>query len=74
MEKKFESIDEIIADEIFIKHLQKNINNLWEKRRQRPAAPEGCYYKRDWFDRIEDHIGICQSSFLDKIKPIWEHR
>lgn len=71
MEKKLETIGEILEDQYFKQILQKNITELRLKRNTRPSPPAGSYYKKDWFDRMESQGTFSEKYFLSNIWAIW---
>lgn len=70
----FNSIDEIVSDSYFNEHLRNGIYELKKLRYNRPEPKPGFYYKRDWFDRMNDIGGLNKEFFIKHIGDIWSKR
>ena len=64
--KEFNSIQDIITDEVFIKNVDKFINDVKEHLRNRPSGE----FKRQWFDRLIDIDGLNSSFFINNFLAI----
>ena len=63
-------MDEIIKSDSFINRLRKNANELMSKRRFRPEARQGFYYKRDWYDRMSSDGFANAQFFVDNFESV----
>ena len=51
-EKKFDSMDELVRDKLFLSFVEQNLNELRSQRLHRKDPKPGFHYKRDVFDRL----------------------
>ncbi|HUW07838.1 MAG TPA: hypothetical protein VMW01_16450 [Williamwhitmania sp.] len=68
---RFNSVGEIISDPIFIGMVEQKVKELKTGRLSRPAPKPGFYYKRDWYDRMQDEGNVTSTFFLTNIESIW---
>lgn len=64
--KEFNSIQDIITDEVFIKNVDKHINEVKHHIQKRPSGN----YKRQWFDRLMDVDGLNPKFFINNFLAI----
>jgi hypothetical protein len=67
----FKSISEIVNDHIFMGFVQTSVSELIKNRYNRPAAPKGKKYKRDWYDRMSEQGNVNYVFFIKNIENIW---
>ena len=65
------TIQEMIADPIFIKNVGTEIDSLRAQRISRKNPGPGYRYKRDWYDRLTEAQQFNETFFLENIEAIW---
>ncbi len=58
-------------DEIFRQKVGEGIDKLLTERKNRPKAPEGRRYVRDWYDRMSEKSVLNTDYFMKHIPAIW---
>lgn len=66
-----EEIKRLIEDPKFKGYLQEEITNLKKIRTERPPAPAGYHYARDWYDRMTEQFMLNADFFSKNICDIW---
>ena len=74
METNSITLSEIIKDKFFIKEVDKLLLELKEKRWKREPPKPGFYYKRDWFDRMNESYKLTPNYFIENILAIWNKK
>lgn len=74
MDKQIISIPEIIKDPIFIKQVEINFKALVNQRKNRPEAPVGKRYIRNWYDRMSSEGLLHKETFINNISDIWQKK
>jgi len=69
--KKYETIEELIADPLFQKNVDKSLSELISQLKRRPEPKPGYHYKRDWYDRMYSENALNSLFFLKNIQQIW---
>jgi hypothetical protein len=64
--KEFNSIQDMITDEVFVKNVKGFIQDVEQHIRLRP----GGNYKRQWFDRLIDIDGLNSNFFINNFLAI----
>ena len=67
MEKKFETLSDLIKDTYFIQAVNKHIS----KTHNRPAPKPGFHYKRGWYEMMYDAGNLRAEYFVQNIESIW---
>lgn len=71
IENRFNSFEEVIADEVFRDFVKINFEQMMYDRNKRPEPKAGYRYKRDWYDRLFESGNLNYSYLLENIGPIW---
>ena len=71
MEKKFESIQELINDPYFVKSVTNSISEFRSQRHNLKEPEPGFRYKRIWYDRMTEQGQLSCNYFLSNIESIW---
>ena len=58
-------------DELFKNNVTEGLIQISKNRRNRPAAPEGRRYVRDWYDRMSEKSALKTDYFMQHIPAIW---
>lgn len=74
MEKQFESIAELVKDQILIEYVEKKLKALRAERNKRPEPKKGFRYVRDWYDRMTSENQLNVDFFLKNIEAIWNKK
>lgn len=67
----FDDTRKVTDDPIFIKFVTENVEALIDHRVNRPKPKKGMYYKRTWYDKLDDLDGVSSTFFLANINDIW---
>ena len=68
---RFNTVSDIVSDEVFIKNVESEILKLRFQRNKRPEPKKGFRYKRDWYDQMTDSGNFNLDYFLKNIEGIW---
>jgi hypothetical protein len=58
-------------DELFKINVSEGIEQLHKDRKERPEAPKGKHYVRNWYDRMSEKSTLSTDYFIKHIHDIW---
>ena len=62
---------QIIEDSTFRRLLDKEIQNVFEERENRPNPPKGYRFKRDWYDRLDSERSNLRDLVYKNLNDVW---
>lgn len=74
MIKNFESIAELVQDQIFLHKVSEHLETAVAARLKRPEPKPGYRYVRDWYDRMSDSRHLHREYFASNIEAVWNKR
>jgi len=74
MQERYPTTESIVKDPLFIEQVRQHLDAILKHKRERGQAPDGCVWRRDWFDKVNGYGADIHHLCLFHIEEIWQKK